>query len=71
MPSSLYKPLHPPEGGAPRAFVCNECGAVTRTNRGMHLHLTVCHGVRFQPTLFGEEPDPVKSADLPKGVKRA
>lgn len=48
----VYKPLYPPEGGPLRGFVCMECpqekAAVTRTKRGMLIHLAVVHGVRIQ-----------------------
>lgn len=48
----VYRPLYPPEGGPLMGFVCMECPtekrAVTRTKRGMVIHLAVCHGVRLQ-----------------------
>lgn len=66
---ALYKPLYPPEGGAVAAFKCGECPAVTRTEKGIRMHLMNCHGIRFQATLFGDEPDPVTARDLPKGIR--
>lgn len=48
----VYKPLYPPEGGPLAGFQCLECPqdkrAVTRTKRGMVVHLAVCHGIRLQ-----------------------
>jgi hypothetical protein len=37
---------------------------VTRTQKGIRMHLAVCHGIRFQESLFNNEPDPVIAGDL-------
>jgi len=59
--TEVYKPLYPPEGGPLRGFVCMECpaekAAVTRTKRGMVIHLAVCHGVRLQAKFSFEGKD--------------
>ena len=59
----LYKPLYPPEGGKPLAFSCNcpqsgqLCGAVTRTERGIKIHVLRKHGLREQIDLpFNDNP---------------
>ncbi len=65
---ALYKPLYPKEGGPLGGFQCNyesSCHAVTRTEKGIRMHLAVCHGVRFQSELFNSDPDPSKAKDLP------
>jgi hypothetical protein len=58
VPCQVYKPLYPPEGGPLAGFQCLECPhdkrAVTRTRRGMILHLAVCHGVTLQKTFTFE-----------------
>ncbi len=75
MSDPVYKPLYPPEGSADGAkgFQCNfapvACRAVTRTERGIRMHLWTCHGVRFQKELFNDEPDPVAAGDLPEGLR--
>ena len=52
VPCEVYKPLYPPEGGPLAGFQCCECPMekrmVTRTRRGMLIHLAVCHGVTLQ-----------------------
>jgi len=52
VPCEAYKPLYPPEGGPLAGFQCCECPRekrmVTRTRRGMLIHLAVCHGVTLQ-----------------------
>jgi hypothetical protein len=70
----LYKPLYPPEGQPCLGFKCcaddGLCqGAVTRTEKGIRLHLVVVHGIRFQARLFNDEPDPVAARDLPREVR--
>ena len=46
----LYVPLYLPEGGKPLAFKCgaSPCAAVTRTRRGMLLHLWRKHKIKAQ-----------------------
>jgi len=63
----VYKPLYPPEGGPLAGFKCCQtgCGAVTRTERGMRIHVFVCHGIRFQRMLPLEPPP---EPDLPKNL---
>lgn len=64
----VYSPLYPPEGGPLRGFVCNEkgCKAVTRTERGIRMHLTVVHGIRMQGEfVFEAIPATTLSPDLP------
>jgi hypothetical protein len=69
--STLYEPLYPPDGGPVSGYRCAQpgCPGITRTKRGMHLHLTSCHGIRAQQPLFNDEPDPVETGDLPAGVR--
>lgn len=47
----LYKPLYPSEGGPPLAFACSvseqKC-AVTKTQRGMRIHLLRIHKLKEQ-----------------------
>jgi len=68
-PTYVY--LVRPDGGPAAGFQCNaypkECRAVTRTEKGMRIHLGVCHGVRFQKDLPFE---PAEPPDLPKGILR-
>ncbi len=75
MGNPVYKPLYPSEGSADGAkgFQCTaapeSCKAVTRTEKGMRVHVAVCHGVRFQKELFNNEPDPIATQDLPAGIR--
>lgn len=52
VPCEVYKPLYPPEGGPVSGYQCMECPAtkraVTRTRRGILIHLAVVHGVTLQ-----------------------
>jgi hypothetical protein len=68
---ALYKPLYPPDGAPVAGFQCchEGCKAVTRTEKGIRMHLIVCHGIRFQGTLFNDDPDPVTARDLSKGIR--
>lgn len=43
---SIITPLYPPEGSPVSGFKCGICEDVTRTERGMHQHLLLCHGRR-------------------------
>jgi hypothetical protein len=70
---SVYKPLYPAEGGPLGGFLCCQCNAVTRTKRGMLIHLATVHGIRMQLTMNFDgsvtetaplEPSP--PADLPE-----
>jgi hypothetical protein len=45
---SVYKPLYPPEGGPLGGFLCCQCNGVTRTKKGMLIHLATVHGIRMQ-----------------------
>lgn len=57
MSEQLYTPLYPPTGSPCRGFVCEAatagkiCGAVTKTRRGMLLHLQLKHRIVLQPNL--------------------
>jgi hypothetical protein len=47
----LYTPLFPESGGQPKAFLCSQgprCKDVTRTRKGMVLHLWRKHKVKVQ-----------------------
>jgi hypothetical protein len=53
--AELYKPLYPPEGAPVMAFVClcppgssQPCYEVTRTLRGMRIHLGRKHKLKEQ-----------------------
>ena len=64
--SDYYTPLYDNErGGPPRAFRCEQCNRdnglrpgwpskarVTRTEKGMLIHIHICHGIERQPRLF-------------------
>lgn len=60
----LYSPLYPPEGAPCKGYSCGHCDGVTRTQRGMRLHLSVCHGLNLQMNLF-DIVDPQVEFDLP------
>lgn len=70
----MYKPLYPPEGAPCLGFVCTlrvehngtleDCGRVTRTERGMKAHAWKRHGVKRQMDLFGND-KPKKKAEVP------
>ena len=67
----IYQPLYPPEGAPVSGFKCGVgvCKAVTRTEKGIRMHLAVCHAIRFQAELFNDEPDPSAAGDLPKAAR--
>ncbi len=67
--SKIYRPLYPPEGGPCSGYACGECKAVTRTKKGMILHLWTCHGIRIQLRLLPNEAAADSSQDLPKGIR--
>lgn len=48
-------------------FRCVACGAITRTERGMIIHLGVSHGIRRQDWIDGVSPDNAPGDDdLPR-----
>ena len=56
-----YAPLFPEYGGPAQGFRCNAtalgetvmaCGKVTRTERGMLMHLSRVHGIEQQAAFF-------------------
>lgn len=53
----MYTPLYPPDGGPCRAYVCEApvdgkvCGDVTKTRRGILLHLQLKHRIVLQDKL--------------------
>ena len=47
-----YRPLYPPEGAPCLGFACSECGRVTKTERGMRMHLVRVHDIKPQGELF-------------------
>lgn len=49
---SLMIPLHAPEGGPARAWLCGRCRRPTRTRRGLVSHLFLRHGIKRQLPLF-------------------
>lgn len=69
---SVYKPLYPAEGGPLGGFLCCQCNAVTRTKKGMLIHLAAVHGIRMQHELDFENqtqaspPDNSENLDLPE-----
>jgi len=63
--ASVYSPLYSPEGGPVSGFSCKQCLAVTRTHRGMILHLNVCHGLRLQTTFSEVDRSFARHEDLP------
>jgi hypothetical protein len=59
----VYKPLYPAEGAPVSGYQCNakpDCRRVTRTLRGMVLHLILGHGIRIQAELFPAEREAAK-----------
>jgi hypothetical protein len=48
---------------------CSHCPAETRTERGMLLHLAVCHGLRLASSLADEAATATSSGDLPHTVR--
>lgn len=48
---AVFIPLYPEFGGPPRAYLCLECQDVTRTKRGMILHLIRAHKIHIQAKL--------------------
>jgi hypothetical protein len=67
---SVYKPLYPPEGGPLGGFLCCQCNAVTRTKKGILLHLATVHGIRMQLAMEFEptatSPPEAVNLDLPE-----
>lgn len=68
---SVYKPLYPPEGGPLGGFLCCQCNAVTRTKKGMLIHLGTVHGIRIQLKMEFEPnetaaPEGLPNTDLPE-----
>lgn len=57
--SELYKPLYLSEGGPPLAFACMVCSVseqkITKTVRGMEMHLLAKHALKLQRDLPFEE----------------
>ena len=50
---------------------CGHCPAETRTERGMLLHLAVCHGLRLLSTFAPKDAAPdAAPADLPRTVRQ-
>lgn len=49
--AAVFIPLYPEFGGPPRAYLCLECQEVTRTKRGMILHLIRTHKIHIQTSL--------------------
>lgn len=64
---NCFKPLYPPDGAPCLGFACgclvdvqvevpnvkaNLCGKVTKTERGMKMHLLRVHGIKMQSELF-------------------
>lgn len=68
----VYEELYSQNGGGAMGFRCLEAsckGAVTRTWRGIIMHLQVCHGIRLQTSLDFTGRKLTETGDLPKGIR--
>lgn len=50
----IYLPLYPVEGGPPLGFFCSQCRAVTKTIRGVRIHLWRRHKLKEQIEMFSQ-----------------